>query len=286
MAYYLMYRFGYFLAMTLPLKTSYAIACFISDICYLFSPSDRKAVIENLRVVTGKSDERELDIMAREVFRNFGKYLVDFFRFTKIDDEYLRRFIKIEGLDNIDNALAKGRGVIALSAHIGNWELGGFALSLIRHPMMAVVLTHKNKRVNDFFTRQRTISKLIPVEIGLSLRGCYGVLKSNGLLALLGDRDFSSSGIRMNFFGKDAVMPRGPAVFSARLGAEIVPSFMVREKDDTFRMFFEPPIELPVSGDEESRVREIMRRYIAVIEKYVALYPTQWYMFKRAWNGQ
>jgi KDO2-lipid IV(A) lauroyltransferase len=286
MAYYVMYRFGCFLAMTLPLKVSYAIACFISDIFYHLSAPDRHAVMENLRVVTGRDDERELRAMAKEVFRNFGKYLVDFFRFSKIDDGYMKRFIKVEGLENLDRALARGGGVIALSAHIGNWELGGFTLSLLRSPLMAVVLTHKNKMVNDFFTKQRKVSGLVPVEIGLSLRGCYNVLKSNGILALLGDRDFSKNGLRMKFFGADAVMPKGPAVFSARLGSEIVPSFMLREKDDTFRLVFEPPIDRPSSGDEDSMVRDIMQRYVAVIEKYISLYPTQWYMFRRAWNGR
>lgn len=286
MAYYIMYRVGYFLAMTLPLKASYAIACFIADIWYYLSSADRRSVIDNLRVVTGKDDETVLRGMAREVFRNFGKYLVDFFRFSKIDSAYLDRYIKVEGIENVDKALAKGKGAIALSAHIGNWELGGFTLSLLRHPMMAVVLTHKNKMVNDFFTRQRKVSKLIPVEIGLSLRGCYETLKSNGILALLGDRDFSKNGLPINFFGKDTMMPKGPAVLSARLGSEIVPSFMVREKDDTFRMIFEPPISLPTAADEDSRVGEIMRRYVPVIEKYIRQYPTQWYMFKRAWNGR
>jgi len=284
MVFYLMYRIGYFLAMTLPLKVSYPVACLISDIWYYLARPDRYAVMENLRVVTGIRDEKKLRRMARDVFRNFGKYLVDFFRFSKIDEDYLKRFIKIEGLEHIDAALSKGKGVIALSAHIGNWELGGFALSLLRHPMMAVVLTHKNKMVNDFFTRQRKVSKLIPVEIGFSLRGCYKTLKENGILALLGDRDFSKNGFPMKFFGKETVMPKGPAVLSARLGCEVVPSFMVREKDDTFRMVFAPPLERPSAGDEDSRVREIMKKYIAVMENYIRKYPTQWYMFKEAWN--
>ena len=283
---YILYRIGYFLAMTLPLKISYALACFVADMYYYICGKDRKAVIENIRVITGGAvSEADLARMAKDVFRNFAKYLVDFFRFSKIDEEYMKKFIKVDGLENIDKGLAGGKGVIALSAHIGNWELGGFVLSSLRNPMKAVVLTHQNKLINDFFTRQRSIGNMRPVEIGISLRSCYNVLKDNGLLALLGDRDFSRNGFRIDFFGKNTLIPKGPAVFSSRIGSCIVPTFMIREEDDTFRLIIEPPIFPREGQNSEAAAIELAKEYTSVIESYVRRYPTQWYMFREVWSN-
>jgi len=284
---YLLYRIGYFIANVFPLKVTYGVACLIADIYYMIAADDRAAVVKNLRVIMGDSvvDDRTLRRMSREVFVNFAKYLADFFRFSKIDDRYIKKFVKLEGFDNIDQAHASGGGVILLSAHLGNWELGGFVLSLTKYPLNAVVLTHKNKRINDFFTKQRSLGKMGLVTLGMSLRGCYTTLKGNGMLALMGDRDFSKNGIRVDFFGRPAVMPKGPAVLSVRLGSPIVPCFLVREKGDRFRLIAEKPIYPAKGMDEDQLVKKILSDYLVVIESYVRRYPTQWYIFREAWSG-
>ncbi|MBI4974355.1 MAG: lysophospholipid acyltransferase family protein [Candidatus Omnitrophica bacterium] len=287
MIFYLLYRIGSFLALRLPVTVSYRIACMIADVYQYVSEKDRDAVLNNLKTVLGNeshSDE-ELTQMAKEVFRNFAKYLVDFFRFSKVDHDYIRRFVKIEGLNNIDEARSRGKGAILLSAHIGNWELGGFVLAMIGYPISAVVLTHQNKKINDFFTHQRLLSNLKPIEIGIALRSCYAALKGNNLLAVLGDRDFSKNGIHVDFFGRKTLLPKGPSVFSRRIGSAIVPTFMIREKDDSFRLIMDKPIFPDASGEEDKAIETLTKKYLSVIEAYVRKYPTQWYMFREVWNN-
>lgn len=283
---YILYRIGCSIVMLLPQRTAYRLASLLADIYYTFAVRDRVIVINNLRIVlNGSKSEGQLPRMAREVFRNFAKYLVDFFSFSKMDQDYLKSFVKVEGISNIDKALSRGKGVIMLSAHMGNWELGGPVLSSIGYPISAVVLTHQNKRINDFFTRQRLAGRMNPIEIGISLKSCYRILKSNSLLALLGDRDFTKNGIRLEFFGNKALIPRGAAVLSHRLGAAIVPSFMVRQDDDTFILTMEEPIFPNPEEDEEAAVINLTKKYLSVIESYVRRYPTQWFIFKNIWNG-
>lgn len=283
---YGLYRIGSFISLTLPLKVSYFLAYLVACICHRIYGDSREAVYSNLKVVMGDScDDKKLRSMTKKVFVNFAKYLVDFFRFSIMDGEYIKKFVKVEGLSNVDDALLKGKGVILLSAHIGNWELGGLVMGALRPPVSAVVLTHKNKEINDFFTRQRLMANFKPIEIGITLRACFSVLKNNGLLALLGDRDFSKSGMYTNFFGKPALIPKGPAVFSCRLGSIIIPTFMIREPDDTFRLIMEKPIYPVMQGDEEKSVKKLMEEYSAVIESYVRRYPDQWYMFREVWNN-
>lgn len=283
---YALYRLGEFLALRLPVELSYAVACFFADICYTASFRDRRALIDNLSVVTdGKSTKRDLEKTARLVFRNFAKYLVDFFRFSLYDESYTKKVVAVKNIEQVDAALARGKGAIILSAHIGNWELGGHVLSMLRNPIYAVVMTHQHAKINDFFRKQRTMANMKPIEIGMGLRACYNALKNNSLLAVLGDRDFTKKGIYINFFDKPALIPKGPAVLSYRTGAAIVPAFMIRQKDDTFVFVFEKPIVPNSADDEDEAIKKLAKRYSQVIESYVRRYPEQWYMFRRVWNG-
>jgi len=284
--FYILYMIGQALAVTFPLKFSYRVAVIMAQIHYRLGRKERKAVTENLKTILGKSSEGdELKRTAKDVFRNFAKYLVDFFRFSRMTPLYVKEFIKLEGLSNIEDALKHGKGVITLSAHLGNWELGAFVLGTLGYPINAVVLTHRHVKINDFFKAQRSMGKVRSIEFGASLRGCYKALKNNELLALLGDRDFSNSGLPMIFCGKPVVsMPKGPAALSYRTGAAIVPSFITRNDDDTFTFAFEKPIFPDAAVDEESAIKGIMERYLPIIESYVKRYPGQWYVFRNFWN--
>ena len=283
---YLLYRMGVFFALILPVKFSYFMACLFADGFYCISAKDRKAVTDNLSIImNGSKDEKTLRGMARQVFRNFAKYLVDFFRFQIIDEDYVKKFVRISGENNMKAALAMGKGAIALSAHIGNWELGGSALSLAGYPVSAVVLTHQNRMINDFFTHQRLKGKVRPIEIGATLKSCYKILRSNNILALLGDRDFTKSGLVLDFFGRPAQIPRGPAAFSYRIGSAIVPTFMIRQPDDTFTLFMEEPILPDPSETEDAAIVNLTKKYLSVIESYIKAYPTQWHVFRNIWSN-
>lgn len=239
--------------------------------------------MDNLRAVLDAPDDRALNRIAKEVFVNFAKYLVDFFRFSKLDRNYIESNVKIVGKDNLDEALKRGKGVIALTAHIGNYELGGAIVALLDYPLNAVALDHKNKLVNNFFVRQRQIVKIKVISMGAALKRCYECLTKGEMLALLGDRDFSNRGVRLKFFGRDSLIPRGPAVLRLRTGASILPVFIVRLPDDTFQLSFERPISYSPTGDFEYDVRQVTERCIGVIEEYVRRYPSQWFMFARFW---
>jgi len=124
------------------------------------------------------------------MFRNFAKYLVDFFRFPLIDRAYISRYISIKNLKYIDESANMGKGVILLTAHLGNWELGGLVLGVLGYKIWAVALPHKNKKVNEFFNQQRESKGITVIEFGKAARTCLKVLKEKKLLALVGDRDF------------------------------------------------------------------------------------------------
>ncbi|MCX5703537.1 MAG: lysophospholipid acyltransferase family protein [Candidatus Omnitrophica bacterium] len=280
---YILYRIGQFIALRLPIKLAYRIAIFVSDVHYLFAFKDHRAVRDNLKVIFPQKTERQIRKIRLEMSRNFAKYLADFFRFEKINQQYIKDNINIENKHYLDRALAKGKGVIIVTAHFGNWELGGVLVALSGYPFWAVALPHKDKRVNDFFNFQRTSKGVNVIPLGHAVRTCLNVLKENKVIALVGDRDFTEKGIVLDFFGKPAFFPEGPAAFALKTGAVIVPGFMLRNEDDTFTLKIEKPLEVTATGSKEKDLLELVTAYKKFFEDYIRKYPQQWYMFRRFW---
>lgn len=279
------YKIGKFLALILPLKAGYLIATILSDLHFLISKKDRNIILDNLKAIFPSKTKKEIKKIAIKVFRNFGKYLVDFFRFSKLDREYILKYVKIEGRQYLDEVLREGKGAIGLTAHIGNWELAGVVMAVLGYSICAVALPHKDNRVNDFFNRQRKIKGVNVIPLGKAVRSCIESLKQNKIISILGDRDFTQGGMILDFFNRPSFIPRGPAVFSLITGAPIITGFMIREKGDKFRLILEEPIRILPSDDRERDIKELTKKCIERIEEYVKKYPDQWYCFGKFWLG-
>ncbi len=279
------YKFGEFCVLHLPLWLAYCIAMRISDLHYLFSFRDRRSVKNNLKVILQTNED--VSSLARQVFRNFGKYLVDFFRMKKtVNPEYIKKNIKIVNAQRLEEALSRGKGGIIVTAHLGNWEIGSAVMSYLGHSPMAVALPHKERSVNDLFNKQREAWGTQIVQINGAIRKCLETLKENKLIALLADRDFTQTGEIMDFLGKKALIPKGPAIFSGKTGAAIIPSFLLRNPDDTFTLYFEDLILPPEVNEDvvpDQVMFKIMQAYTAVIERTIREHPTQWLMFREFW---
>jgi KDO2-lipid IV(A) lauroyltransferase len=280
---YYLYRFGQFIALALPLKLAYLLAAWLAQGYYLFAFGDRRAVKANLRVIFPEESNLQLRKISRMMFRNFAKYLVDFFRFEKLNREYIDKNIKLENLRYFDEALAKGKGVVVLTAHLGNWELGGVVIAQLGYPFWAVALPHKNKKVNDFFDAQRNKKGVKVIAMGKAVRSCITEIRKNHMVALVGDRDFTEKGILIDFFGRPTHFPEGPAALSLMTGASIVPGFMLRNPDNSFTLRIEKPIEFTPTGDKIKDLADLIKVYKVVIEDYIYKYPDQWYVFRRFW---
>ncbi len=224
---------------------------------------------------------------AREVFRNFGRYLVEFFRMQRtMDADFLRRGVSFENRGAFEDALALGKGLVVVTAHLGNWELGGAVLSRLGYPMVAIALPHKERPVNDLFNRQREAMGVTVVPVHRASRRCLRALRDRRIVAVVADRDFSANGERMDFLGREVLLPKGAAVFSLRTGAPILPMFFIRERGGRFRVVVGEPVSPSTasSGCEEDRLREVMAAYKGQLEAAIRRHPDQWLMFREFWE--
>ncbi len=282
---YYLYKFGQFCVVRMSLATAYKVAGFLSDLHYYFHFRDRRAVKNNLKTIL--QAEENIPSLAREVFRNFGKYLVDFFRMQKtLDENYVKTKIKIKNRERLDKAIQAGKGGIILTAHIGNWELGAAVMGFLGYSLVVVALPHQERSVNDLFDTQRKIWGVTVVPTNGAIRKCVETLRQNRWIAILADRDFGMNGEPMPFLNKKALIPKGVAVFSAKTGAPIVPAFLLRNEDDSFDLIFEEPIFPPSLYKDvvpQDVLLTIMQRYTAVMDQKIREYPSQWLMFREFW---
>lgn len=282
---YCLYVIAKFFSNFLPLISVYRIAEALADFHYFLASQDRRAVTANMTRIcrVSKADPD----MVREVFRNFARYLAEFFTMRKltVGPDWKDRF-RVEGLEYLGQALARGKGGILLTAHFGNWELGGVVMGKLGYPVLAVALPHNKHLVNEWFNRQRRDNGVGVIPPSLALRKCLEHLKENKLVAIVADRSFSNSGVVVEFMGERTLFPKGPVAFASRTGAAIIPSFMVREGYGKFHLIIGKPLypdELGLTNNDPDKWTDIVQGYARDIEAMVRANPTQWLMFREFW---
>ncbi len=290
----LIFHLGAFLAIHLPLCLSFFIARFIAQFYYLFGRRLRSVIKENYRQVLiylkekeGKDfDIKELDRLCKESFINFSRYLVEVFRIPKYSHNYFRKHLVLEGNENLEEAFTLKKGVISLTAHLGNWELAGVAAKYLGYPLGAVALFHSDRRINNMFLRRREERGIEIIPSGKMTKKILTLLKNNGIVALLGDRLIrGESGVKVKFFGRETLLPQGPVLFSLKTGAPIIPGFLVRERDK-YLLVFDKPIYPEVSGDREKDIANLAKKSVSVLEKYISHSLSQWLIFHPVWRNE
>ena len=282
---YWFYRLAAFFVRLLPINGAYWLFLRLCDTAYFLNRRGREAVKENLRTIFKHQgivpSRRIIDGCARKTFQFFGKYLADFIRFRKLTADGIAERVSIQGIEQIEAIRNSKRGAILLTAHFGNWELGGSLVASLGIPINAVVRPVPSpdlERAFQFFREQRGMKVIPMAHAGI---GVVKALKRGEAVALVGDRDFTGNGRTWKFFGKETSLPRGAAWFAHRTGAPLFMGFVTRAPDDTFILRLHPPIDPAEAGGEE----EIQKRIVAVMEEAIARDPCQWFIFDSFWPG-
>jgi Kdo2-lipid IVA lauroyltransferase/acyltransferase len=224
----------------------------------------------------------------RECFMSMAKSCGELF-FTVRRPEFARSIVRIRNPEILDKALKPGKGVILVSAHFGNFPLMMIKLSLEGYKTAAIMRPLKEGRVEEIFEAERA---RIDVQTILSIprRACVEEsirsLRANRALLIPLDQNFGTSGVFVDFFGTKAATATGPVVLAQRTGAAIVPCFIVRHKDDTHDIFFEPPIKLEDGKDEQETIVKNIQKITDIIEMYIRKYPSQWSWIHRRWKAR
>lgn len=251
----------------------------VGTLAYLAAPRARRAVRANLAVVAPGRNGRG---SVRRIFVEQTRNYVEIFSIPRLDPKRLLAELRTEGFEHMERAYAQGKGVVLASAHLGPVSVVGQMLLAHGFPVALPIEAERS----DF---QRAVNRarggaglqLIRTD---SSRGIFRVLHDGKVLGILADRAVTGVGQRVEFFGREALLPSAPVVLSLRTGAPLVPAFAGRS-DGVLTATFEPPIEIPNTGDREADVREGVQRFARVLERYVRRAPDQWTVFEDVWRG-
>jgi len=247
----------------------------------------RKVAIENLHLAFGKEkSEEELLAIARRTFENLGMMAVEFFRVPRMDVETFKKKVRIEGLEEALKLFEKGKGMLLLLSHFGNWEMMGIMSKLIGNSIMVIAKPmKKNIHVDQFINRIRNSTGLEVVSSIKSSRTVMKALSRNRVVGILIDqRAKRSEGIWADFFGKEAPTTPALAVLAMKTGAPVVPVFMVRNGFNQHRLVIQEPLPLVHTGDIKKDVEANTRRFNQTLESMIRRYPDQWFWVHRRWE--
>lgn len=283
-----------FCSTLLPRSVQKFFSVVVGDIFYLLMAETRRAVRKNiLGVSRGRWSPKKVEVMTRKTFQNYGQYLLDYMVMHRISPSNKKRWVEEEaGEVHILEALREGKGVICITPHLGNWELGGLLFAFKGGRLNVLTLDERDRDIKSFreeMRRRRGIRNIYidpkddsPVAVIDAVRA----LRQNEIVALLGDRIESQKTMRFDFFGEKTSFPIGVALLAMATGAPVLPVFVVMEKNRKYRGIIEPPIRFdPATRDDrEGVIREGMDALIKKFEEYIEKYPDQWYNFYSYWE--
>jgi lauroyl/myristoyl acyltransferase len=272
----------------LPLRVGYAVAEVVGRLVCWLSANRRRDVMSNLRHVMGReAQDRDVRAAARRVFVNVAKYYVDLVRMPYMDaDDFYRRRLRYDGFDeHLLPAVAEGKGVIMISAHLGNPELG--AQGMLPRGVKVFALTEplQPARLSRLVDSLRACKghSVAPVSFA-GVRRVIQTLRQGGVVALMGDRDIEGPRASLPFFGEEAMVPTGPMEVALRTGATVIPSFCVRTDQGGIDAHLEEPLEVERTGDTERDIRTNTVRFLTRLERRLRDHPDQWVVLESIWD--
>ena len=266
----------------LPNTLCHWLGAIVALIVYAFSRKDREGLAFNLSLALKiPPADALIRKSVRQTYINYGHYMVDFFLMPQLPSHRIKRFIgEFRGEEILQKGLANGKGVILITAHLGNWEFGSIFLRSRNYPLNVVALAHSTHSTNALVNRLRKNKAVNVIEVsqssfsGIDILRC---LRNNEIVAMIGDRDFFGSGRLIDFFGKKVRFPVGPVVLAMKSGAALIPAFVLRQSDGRYFGMLEESIPLVLEGDRDDIIEENLGKTARVFEKYIRSYPDQWY---------
>lgn len=270
----------------LPRPLGKKLAAALSYLLYRATPRFRRIADRNLRMALPELDASERSAVVRGVYRSLGRLLSECARFPRLTPENIRGVVTYEGLEHYQAAVARGRGVLFLTAHLGPWELGAFAHALYGYPIQILYRPLDNPRLDRLVNRYRTLSGNKLIDKRDSARGILAALARGETVGILADQNTSlEEGVFVDFFGTPASMTAGIARVALHTGAAVVPAFCVWEEVlHRFVIHFDPPLAFATTSDREQDIRAATQQMASVIEKYIRRYPDQWLWIHRRWK--
>ncbi len=268
---------------TLPLPMARAFGVGLAWVAFRTVGRYRRVARKNLALIYPEKPAPEREQMARAVFRHFGCMAGEFLKLPRLDKAMVERMVVVEGEENLRQALARGKGVLLITGHFGNWEFMARWLSSHGYPINVVARDARDPTATKLLTDTREGNGAQVLYRGNSARAVLQCLKKNEIVALLPDQN--AADVFVPFMGKRTGTVDGPAIIHLKMGAPLLFSWCIRLPDNRFQLTFEPPEVVLSTGDKSADVERTMTLINARLEAQIRRNPTQWLWLHDRWKA-
>ena len=287
-ALYWSWRVAAALVQHLPARLVYVGAVIGGEFAYLVWRRRREVTKGNFAIVLGRpAQDPEVARVARRAFRNFGKYLTEIMRFPSMGQAELRELVKIDpvSLQHLKAARDKGHGIIFVSAHFGNFELGGARIAQ-EIPLTVVADELENQRLMDFLVANREHKNVVILPPEGATRRVLAALRRNemvGFMMDLGPRAHELDNVQATFFGVRTAFPTIAAALARVSGAPIIVAAVTRDRDNSFKGVAVSPIFVERTKQAAGDLERATQTIVHALEGLMRPEPDQWYIFRPMW---
>ncbi|HTL48234.1 MAG TPA: ELM1/GtrOC1 family putative glycosyltransferase [Verrucomicrobiae bacterium] len=272
-------------ARALPAGAAYGLGSFLGDVAYIFS-SRRKVAYADLKAAFGaRKTAKARWQTVRAHYRHIGQSFIELLRFPLLDRQTVERDVSIPHLERFNQALNEKKGVVLLTAHLGNWELLQIVSGIFGSPIQALMRDQKYPRLNGLLNDFRRSRGSGVASRGMGIRDLMRSLRRRELVGVLGDQSAGrQQGLIVPFFGRKTTIPTGAFQLAGRAGALVLPAFIVRLKNEKHEIHLGKAFHCPEDTEGEETYREFAREYVAALEDLISRYPEQWLWAKKRWK--
>ncbi|MDO9573335.1 MAG: ELM1/GtrOC1 family putative glycosyltransferase [Candidatus Omnitrophota bacterium] len=271
-----LFRVASFFTYLLPLTVSLFIGRRLGDLIYFFDRRHRAVAYANIaKAVADKNDANLTSRITRKAYQAFGQNLIEISIIPRINKEYLNRYIHIENKDYIDAAFKRGKGVIFLTVHGGNWELSNVICATLGFPFVLFIRDQGFAKLNALLNsyRLKLGAKIIHKEAGV--RQLIEVLKNNQSIGMMMDQG-GKVGELVKFFGKEASMSIGAVKLALKYDCSIIPTFYTRVKGPYAKVILDQVYTVTKTNDPQKDLRDNLQKLTHIYEKYIRQYPHEY----------
>ncbi len=256
----------------------------LGNLYYLLIKKERERAVSQMMPALQISEE-EARKLVRESFVNLARNVLDILYMPNLNEENLHEYIEIDHLERMQEAIAEGHGVVVLTGHVGTWEWLSAAFTLNGLPVTAIAKPQPNQQYTDLLNDLRATIHVEIFSRGTSeLLAAGRALKKGKILGFLADQDAGPGGAFIEFLGKTASTPMGPAVFSNKFHSPVLPAFILRRPDGRHRVVIGEVLRYEDTGDTDRDLYEFTRKMTKILEQVIRENPTQWIWFQKRWN--
>jgi lauroyl/myristoyl acyltransferase/mitochondrial fission protein ELM1 len=256
----------------------------LGEIVYVLDIKHRCLVYSNIKTAfEGQCEPYEVAGYTRNFYRSFGQHFIEILFIPLIDDAYFKKYINIRGMEYVQDGFRRGKGVIFLAMHSGDWELSNIICANLGFPFYLFIREQSFPRLNALLNSYRVQKGCRVITRQQQTRMLIEVLRSNASIGMTVDQG-GKHGVVVSFCNKHASMSSGAVRLALRYGVAIIPVYFHRLKGPHIEVLVDSVFPLSSTGDAEGDIKDNLQRLMPIYERFIRTYPQEFLWSYKIWK--